>query len=71
MLVQALKPSDDGKAWIVSLFNTSPSAQSVSLQWAAPVKGMSYSNTSEEPGAPVSGDITLASQDVVTLRIER
>jgi alpha-mannosidase len=71
VLVQVLKPSDDGKAWIVSLFNPGPSTQSVSLRWAAPVKGTSYSNTSETPGAPVSGDIILAAQDVVTLRIER
>ena len=71
VLVQALKPSDDGKAWIVSLFNPSSSTQSVSLQWSVSVKGTSYSNTSETPGAPVSGDITMAAQDVVTLRIER
>ena len=71
VLVQALKPSDDGRAWIVSLFNPGSTAQSVSLQWGAPVKETSFSNTSEAPGAPVTGDITMAAQDVVTLRVER
>ncbi|MBS1603112.1 MAG: hypothetical protein JST42_10630, partial [Bacteroidetes bacterium] len=71
VLVQVLKPSDDGKAWIVSLFNPTSTTQSVGLKWAAPVKGTSYSNTGETPGTPVEGDITMAAQDVVTLRIER
>ena len=71
VIVQVLKPSDDGKAWMVSLFNPSVETQLTSLQWSSPVKGMSYSNTTEEPLAPVTGDITIAPQDVVTVRVER
>ena len=71
VIVQVLKPSDDGKAWMVSLFNPSAEPQLTSLQWSLPVKGTSYSNTAETPLAPVSGDITIAPQDVVTVRVEK
>lgn len=71
VIVQVLKPSDDGKAWMVSLFNPTAEPQLTSLQWSSPIKGMSYSNTAEEPLAPVSGDITVAPLDVVTVRVEK
>ena len=71
VIVQVLKPSDDGKAWIVSLFNPSASEQSTSLSWSAPIKGTNYSNTGEVALDPVSGEIRLASQEVVTLRVEK
>ncbi|HTI90432.1 MAG TPA: hypothetical protein VL727_07575, partial [Puia sp.] len=71
LIVQVLKPSDDGKAWMVSLFNPSAETQTTSLQWATPVKGMSYSNTGETALAPVNGDIVVAAQEVVTIRVEK
>ena len=71
LIVQVLKPSDDGKAWMVSLFNPSAESQTTNLQWSTPVKGMSYSNTGETVLAPVNGDIVVASQDVVTIRVEK
>jgi hypothetical protein len=71
VIVQVLKPSDDGKAWIVSLFNPSEETQHTTLSWSGPVKGTSYSNTTEVALAPVTGDIEIAAQDVVTVRIEK
>jgi hypothetical protein len=71
VVVQVLKPSDDGKAWIISLFNPSAETQRTALQWSTPVHGMSYSNTAEVAGEPVNGDIEIAAQDVVTVRVEK
>jgi hypothetical protein len=71
VIVQVLKPSDDGKAWIISLFNPSAETQRTALQWSTPVHGMSYSNTAEVAGEPVNGDIEIAAQDVMTVRVEK
>ena len=73
VLVQSLKPSDDGKAWIVRLFGASAEAQEVSFTWAARAKaGRSWiSNLAEEPIRVVSGAIPVAGWQVVTVRVER
>jgi len=71
VVVEVLKPSEDGKAWIVTLFNASGQQTSTSLQWPAQVGAMHYSNTAELPLGPVNGAITLAPWDVVTVRVER
>lgn len=71
VVVQSLKPSDDGKAWILSLFNPSGETQRTSLMWSTPVKSTSYSNTAEKALAPLNGEIEIASLDLVTVRVER
>jgi hypothetical protein len=70
MIVESLKPSDDGKALIVRLFNPSPAAQTATVKWGAAPPQVSLSNTSEKPGAAVNGALTLPSQGLVTLRAE-
>jgi len=71
VIVQALKPSEDGKAWIVTLFNASGAEARTSLQWSAQTGAMHYSNTTELPLAPIEGDINIAPWDLVTVRAER
>jgi alpha-mannosidase len=71
VLVQALKPSEDGKAWIVSLFNCSSREAHVSLKWSMGVGAMHYSSTAELPLAAIRGDIDIAAWDLVTVRVER
>ncbi len=71
VLVQVLKPSEDGRAWIVSLFNPTSETQQTTLKWSSPVKATSYSNTGEQTLSPVNGAIAIAAQDVVTVRVER
>lgn len=71
VIVQALKPSEDGKAWIVTLFNSSGRQAATSLQWSAQTGAMHYSNTAELPLAPVQRDIDIAPWDLVTVRVER
>jgi hypothetical protein len=70
IIALVLKPSEDGKAWILTLFNPSDQPAKTNLHWSSPVKTTWYSNTGEAALAPVNGEIILASQDVVTLRIE-
>jgi len=71
VIVQALKPSEDGKAWIVTLFNASGSDAHTSLQWAGQVQVIHYSNTTELPAASVQDQIDIAPWDLVTIRVER
>jgi len=71
IVVEVLKPSEDGKAWIVTLFNASAQQEQTSLQWSTPVGPMSYSNTAEQSLDPVKGVIGVAPWDVVTVRVEK
>jgi len=71
LVVLSLRPSLDGKAYMVTLYNPGVQAESTELKWAGAVGAASYSNTGEERLAPVTGPITVAAQDVVTVRMER
>jgi alpha-mannosidase len=71
IVVEVLKPSEDGKAWIVTLFNASTQKAATSLKWSTKVGAMHYSNTSEQPSDVVLGDIEIAPWDVVTVRVEK
>ena len=66
-----LKPSEDGKAWILTLYNPTAATQSTSLRWLDPLKAVHYSNTGEMSLEPVRGDLSIAAQDVITLRVEK
>jgi hypothetical protein len=67
----ALKPSTDGKAWIVTLFNPGEQSESTTLNWNSNVGAAHYSNTTEETQDAVNGPITVAAQDVITIRVEK
>jgi alpha-mannosidase len=70
--VAALKPSDDGKAWIVRLFGASGKAEKATLLWADPQpRAVHASDTSEQRGASVTGPIDVPPYGIVTLRAER
>jgi alpha-mannosidase len=71
IIVQVLKPSEDGKAWIVTLFNPSNHPEKTRLQWPVATGPATYSNTTEKTMEPIAGDLTLSAMDVVTLRVER
>ena len=73
VLVQSLKPSDDGKAWIVRLFGASGQPQQATLIWSAEARAgtTSLSNLAEEPVHTVSGPIAIAGWQLVTVRVER
>jgi alpha-mannosidase len=68
VIVTAFRPSSDGKAWIVRLFNTGESAAKVTLTWGAPSPdGIWLSNLAEEKVSQVSGPIEMAGYEIVTL----
>ena len=72
VLAIALKPSNDGKAWIVRLYGASGEARRASLTWASSAVGASWlSNLAEEPLHRVSGEIPVAALELVTLRVDR
>ncbi|HEX2974053.1 MAG TPA: discoidin domain-containing protein [Tepidisphaeraceae bacterium] len=71
VLVTALKPSDDGKAWIIRLFGASGTNQTVSLQWNnLKPRQLWLSNTSEKPLQPLTDAIQVPGSGIVTLRVE-
>ncbi len=73
VLVTALKPSDDGKALIVRLFNTGRTSASAQLAWGrkAP-RRLWLSDTGERPGQKLSarGTVALPASGVRALRAE-
>jgi alpha-mannosidase len=72
VLVTALKPSDDGRAWIVRLFNASGNAADAKIVWGQPAsKAMSVSDTSEKPGQRLEGPIAMPGWGLSTVRVER
>jgi alpha-mannosidase len=71
IMITSLKPSSDGKALILRLYNTGESTAHASLKWAAvSPKAMFVSDLSEVPGATVQGALTLPAYEVLTLRAE-
>jgi len=71
LVALVLRPSTDGKAWMVTLFNPGTQSESTTLNWNGPVGATHYSNTTEEVQTAVTGPITVAPQDVVTVRVEK
>lgn len=71
VLVTGLKPSDDGRAWIVRLWNAAPRETRVRLDWRAPApRRVWWSDTSEAPLRRLTGALTLPGQGLVTVRAE-
>jgi alpha-mannosidase len=72
VLVTALKPSDDGKAWIVRLFGASGQDRRVKLIWSSPQpQDVWLSDLSEEPGIRSRDLVTVRGWELVTLRTDR
>ena len=70
VMVTAWKPSRDGQAWIVRLFNASGQTQKARLRWTAP-RATWLSNLAEEALSPITGPIEMAANEIVTLRSAR
>lgn len=71
VLVQAFKPSDDGKAWIVRLFGASGEAQKARLRWREPAGETWLSNLGEDRLQKLDGPVDVAGWDLVIVRVER
>jgi alpha-mannosidase len=72
VVATAFKPSDDGKGWILRLYNVSDKEQQVGVEWNEPKPTRLFlSGTSEARGAEVSGALTIPAWGMVTIRAER
>lgn len=71
VVVASLKPSTDGKAWIVRLFGAGGQAADVALRWGSRTpKRVSFSNLAEERGEAVKGSVPVPGYGLVTLRAD-
>jgi len=70
VVVEELKPSADGKGWIVRLFNASDRTADVRLSWSprAGVVETSRCNLAEEPLAAFENGFSLAASELIILR---
>jgi alpha-mannosidase len=69
VIVTAFKPSSDGKAWIIRLFNAGEKSEKVTVTWAKPAPETIWlSNMAEEEINKVTGPIEMSAYDIVTLR---
>ena len=71
VLVLSLRPSLDGKAWMITLYNPGDHDESTGLSWSGPVGAAHLSNTGESQLTPAGDKILVADQDVVTIRVEK
>jgi hypothetical protein len=72
VIVSSFKPSADGKAWIVRLFNATDQRRSATLTWSEPQpKAMRRCSLLEEPGVELRGALDLPAWGMATLHCER
>jgi len=71
VIVSRLKPSRDGRALMVRIFNASKQPQNATLTWAAPHgRRIWLSSPLEERRGPVATPIEIPAWGIVTLRCE-
>ena len=69
VLISSLKPSADGQALLVRLFNSTDRPASTKLEWGTPPPRAVYRSTSSETaGEEVHGPIELPAWGIATLR---
>jgi alpha-mannosidase len=70
VIVSALKPSEDGKAWIIRLFGASGKDEVARLTWSQPAS-VSYTDVGEQPGQKAPEQVPVPAWSLVSLRVER
>jgi alpha-mannosidase len=72
VIVSSFKPSDDGKAWMIRLFNCGTEEGSVEIQWGnRKPKAVFESNPQEEMGQEINeSEISLVPWEIKTIRAE-
>jgi hypothetical protein len=70
--VTAFKPSDDGKAWIIRIWNATDKPDQAKLRWRDPApKSVWLSDNSERPIQAAGEAIEVPAYSMVTVRAER
>ena len=70
ILIQELKPSDDGKAWIVRLFNASGKTANVHMTWSQRARAgdTARSNLAEQSLEALSNEFSMVASELRTVR---
>ena len=69
--VTAFKPSDDGKAWILRIFNPTDKTRQAAVAWSQPApKAVFLSDNTERPLGPAGEKVDVPALTFVTLRAE-
>ncbi|MHC4315033.1 MAG: glycoside hydrolase family 38 N-terminal domain-containing protein [Planctomycetota bacterium] len=72
VIVTAFKPSEDGKAWIVRLFNIADRPVKTGLIWTKPaLKTVWLSNLAEDQIVKITEPVEMAAYEFLTLRVPR
>jgi hypothetical protein len=71
VVTTAFKPSDDGRALIVRLFNPTGAPLNARLGWTRPVRHVWLSSACEEQGLAAPATISIPKLDMVTLRVDQ
>lgn len=69
IIVSSLKPSDDGTALMVRLYNPTSQPETTRLHWSRPVGQTWLSSSLEEPGQKALDVVTVPRLGTVTLRV--
>ena len=66
-----LKPSVDGKAWLITLLNPTTALIHTNIHWKQSTGSMHYSNTAEEQLAIAPEELPIEPGELITVRVER
>ena len=69
LMVSSLKPTEDGKGWMLRLYNPTEAPQTTALHWSKPVSEIHVSSAREEQGAKAPDAITVPKLGTATLRV--
>jgi hypothetical protein len=70
VVTTAFKPSDDGQALIVRLYNPTDKPQTAHLEWNPPVRHVWQSSAEEEQGQPAPASVSVPGLGMATLRVD-
>lgn len=70
LIVSSLKPCEDGKGWMVRLYNPTEAEQTTVLKWEKPVAQTWFSSAREEQGENATDTITVPKLGTITLRVQ-
>jgi alpha-mannosidase len=71
VVVTQVRPSRDGKATMVRLFNVADEPRKVRLAWSRPIGATWISNPMEDEAKPAPAEIEMVKFEIVTLRVEK
>ena len=71
IVLTSVRPSRDGKALMLRLFNVADATQKASLVWNRPVRTISISNPMEDIVRVAPKELDMEKFQVITLRVER